>query len=193
MDGDSIAQLLYLGVLAVAVFGWFAAESYRQNMNKTMQQAAVWGLIFMGVIAVYGLWEDISNTAAPRQTSSGNEIVLPQASDGHFYATLQINGVPVNFVVDTGATQVVLTRRDAKRIGLNPDKLAYIGQADTANGVVGTAFVTLETVALENTRHKNVRAAVNEGQMRESLLGMSYLSRFDSVRMEGNRMVLVAP
>ena len=100
---------------------------------------------------------------------------VPRAFDGHYYLTLDLNGVPVDFVVDTGATDMVLTRADAARIGLDPDALAYTGVAGTANGQVRTARVRLDEVSLGGILDRNLPASVNEGVMDTSLLGMSYL------------------
>ena len=115
---------------------------------------------------------------------------MPRGRDGHYSLTLQINGVDVDFLVDTGASQVVLTQQDAARVGLNPDKLAFIGTAFTANGEVRTAPVRLDTVDLGGIRDTRVRASVNGGEMSGSLLGMSYLNRFDSIEIRGDRLIL---
>ena len=96
----------------------------------------------------------------------------------------------MDFIVDTGATQVVLSQRDAKRIGLDPDGLRYSGMARTANGTVRTAPVTLDRVGLEGMIDRNVSAVVNEGAMDGSLLGMSYLRRFGRIEIAGNQLVL---
>ena len=120
----------------------------------------------------------------------GTTIVLPRARDGHYYLTLDINNVPVEFVVDTGASQVVLTQDDAKRIGLNPSSLSYLGTASTANGTVRTAAVRLDTVSLGAITDTSVRAVVNDGQMFGSLLGMTYLSNFDSITIKDGQLIL---
>lgn len=109
-------QLIYLLLLLVAVGGWFVTQG-RGNLGKLSQQAMVWGLIFVGVIAAVGLWGDIRNSIAPRQSviAEAGRIELPRAQDGHYYVQAEVNGVPVNFVVDTGASAVVLTLQDAVR------------------------------------------------------------------------------
>ena len=101
-----------------------------------------------------------------------------------------INNVPVDFLVDTGASQVVLTIDDAARVGLDPDSLAYIGTAFTANGEVATAPVRLDRVELGDMVDTRVRASVNSGQMESSLLGMSYLSRFESIEIRRDVLIL---
>lgn len=182
--------MTYLGLLA-AVIGGSYLISQRGNLGKVAQQASIWGLIFVGVIAAVGMWGDISRTVTPRQAViSESQIVVPQAPDGHYYLTVEINGAPIPFVVDTGATQVVLTQADARRAGLDPASLRYLGQANTANGVVRTAPVWLDTVELGPFQDSRVRASVNAGEMQGSLLGMSYLNLFDSLEFRSGELIL---
>jgi aspartyl protease family protein len=93
-------------------------------------------------------------------------------------------------VVDTGASEMVLTTADAARVGINVGELDYLGRANTANGQVRIARVRLDEVVLEGITDRNFRATVNEGEMRESLLGMTYLSKFSRIAIEGNMLVL---
>lgn len=181
MNSDQIMNAAFLGLLGAAIAGSYLV-SQRGNMGKVAQQAAIWGLIFLGVVAAYGLWGDVSRDVSQRQSYLGtNTISVPQSPDGHYYLTLQLNGQPVDFVVDTGASMVVLSQPDARRIGLDPDTLHYSGNASTANGVVSTAPVWLDTVTLGPITDTRVPAVVNGGEMAGSLLGMSYLDAFSQI------------
>ena len=147
-------------------------------------------LIFVGVMAGYGLWNDLKTDIAPQQMISEAGIIdVPRAEDGHYYLTLQINGTPVQFLADTGATNMVLSQSDARRIGIDPDTLVYLGTAQTANGIVRTARVELPTVELGPYRDAEFSAWVNDGDMDKSLLGMDYLSLY-RVELAGNKMIL---
>lgn len=189
-DTFDYARLTYLVILAAAVLFWFVAQN-RASLGKLVQQALIWGLIFLGAIAVVGLWDDIRQTVRPMQTTiEDGRIELPRAPDGHYYLTADINGEPVRFVVDTGASQVVLSHADAEKVGIDTSKLAYLGRAYTANGMVRTAPVRLGTVAVGGVRHEDVRAVVNEGDMDQSLLGMSYLQLYSSIEITGGTLVL---
>lgn len=190
MDGNSIGQLAYLALLGLAVGGWFIAQN-RESMGKVAQQAAIWGLIFVGVIAAVGLWNDIRRDVMPRQAVvEGGVIEVPVSRDGHYHLTLGVNGVPVDFIVDTGASQIVLSRADAVRAGIDPATLTYLGSAQTANGVVRTASVRLDSVTLGPLTDAGVPAVVNEGDMATSLLGMTYLGRFSRIEIAGGRLIL---
>lgn len=190
MDGDQIANLAYLGLLGAAIAGLFFSQN-SQSLGKTAQQAAAWVLIFVGAVAVVGLWQDIRGTVSPQQSVlSEGRIAVPQSFDGHYYLTLELDGHPVEFVVDTGASEMVLSREDAVAIGLDLDELSFIGTALTANGEVRTAAVWLDEVRLGPIRDTNVRAVVNDGDLFGSLLGMGYLERFDSIEITGRELVL---
>ena len=190
MSSDQTADAIYLSLLGGALLLSYLLAS-RINIGKMLQQMGIWVLIFMGAIAVIGMWPEIQRTITPRQSVvDGTTIVLARARDGHYYLTLDINNVPVEFVVDTGASQVVLTQDDAKRIGLNPSSLSYLGTASTANGTVRTAAVRLDSVSLGAITDTSVRAVVNDGQMFGSLLGMTYLSNFDSITIKDGQLIL---
>ncbi len=191
MDSDQIAQIMYFVLLGAAIGGAVMMQG-RRNIGRMAQQLAIWLLIFLGALAGYGLWDNISTTVIPRQSviAGTGQVVLPRASDGHYYVTATVQGVPVRFVVDTGATNLVLSPQDARRIGINPDSLAYIGQAYTANGTVHTARVRLTDVALGDFTDTRVSADVNQTPMDSSLLGMSYLQKFGKIEITGNKMVL---
>ena len=191
MSGDDIARLAFLGLLTVAIAGSFLMHN-RGNLSKMAQQAAIWGLIFMGVIAIVGLWGDIRTSVMPQQAMVGaNRIEVPRSPDGHYYLTLGINGVPIRFVVDTGATDMVLSQQDAARAGLGPDSLSYLGSAQTANGTVRTATVRLGEVTLGDLTDVNLRAVVNQGQLDGSLLGMGYLGLYDRIEIADGQLVLI--
>ncbi|MFG6624144.1 TIGR02281 family clan AA aspartic protease [Sulfitobacter sp. 1A12056] len=185
------AHLIYLIVLLAMVAGWFFMHS-RPNMNKTLQQAAVWGLIFTGAAAGVGLWQDITRDSARQHLTISEEgdIVLPRGRDGHYYLTAQINGAPVRFTVDTGASDIVLTKSDAARIGIDPEGLDYLGRAGTANGETRTAFVRLDEVVVGHAVDHNVPAVVNDGIMSQSLLGMGYLQRWGRIEISGGELRL---
>lgn len=191
MTADNTASLIYLVLLACAVGGWFFFAG-RDSIGKTLQMAAIWGFIFVGVIAAYGLWNDVQRQTLNNQVLQLGEgqISVPRQADGHYYLTLELNGENIRFVVDTGATDMVLTRADAQRAGLKPDTLNFIGTANTANGQVRTAPVRIDTVRLGGITDTNVRASVNGGEMFGSLLGMGYLEKWGHISISGGELRL---
>ncbi len=126
----------------------------------------------------------------PQQSSLTNQLVLERGRDGHYYVTAEVEGVPVDFLVDTGASMIALTYEDAERIGLRPGQLDYSLRAQTANGVALFAPVTLQDVAIEQIEIDDVRAAVAQSDMGMSLLGMSFLGRLDGYQVEDGNLIL---
>lgn len=189
MSSQTIAQIAYLALILVALGGWAMVE-FRGRMGFALRAAMAWGLIFLAVVAGYGIWPDVkSNLNQSAVLRDGGRIEVPRAPDGQFYMTLDINGTPIRFLADTGATSMVLTKADAARIGIDPAGLVYDGQATTANGTVRTASIRLPQVAFGPYLDQNFPAYVNEGQLDASLLGMDYLKAF-RVELDGNRMTL---
>lgn len=194
MTDYEIGRLIYLLLLG-SVLAAYLVLANRSALGSMARAAVLWGLIFIGVVAAYGLWDGVrEELRLPSQTVASvtpGRIEVPRAPDGHYYLEVEVQGTPVRFMVDTGATDVVLSQADARRIGIDPDTLRFTGVARTANGTVRTARVRLAEVALGDIRDRDVRAWVNEGQLDISLLGMSYLDRFARIEIERGRLVLV--
>jgi aspartyl protease family protein len=191
MDSYDTGRLIYLVLLGSVIAAYFFVAN-RHRLGEVARHAVLWGLIFLGVIAGVGLWSDIRDDVIPRQSVFAEEgrVEVPRAADGHYYLTLRLNGTPVEFVVDTGATEMVLSQDDALRVGIDPDRLIYSGVAATANGTVRTARVRLNEVALGPITDRNVAVYVNEGPMQGSLLGMGYLQRYDRLEIADGRLIL---
>lgn len=128
--------------------------------------------------------------AQTSESQLGGEVRVPQAADGHFYADVLVNGVNIRFLVDTGATIVVLKMADAARAHIPTTFLDFAGSADTANGAVSIANTMLDTMVFGGISDTNVEAFVSGGDMAHSLLGMSYLSSFQHIEIVGNVLVL---
>lgn len=190
MDTSDTLRFIYLGILVAVIAGGLLLRS-RGRMGQTLKNALVWALVIGGTAFGIGAFQGANYMPfATQATLEDGRIELVMQPDGHYYMTAAINGKPVEFVVDTGASQVVLTQEDARRVGLNPADLDFIGSANTANGLVQTAPVRLETVQVGDMIDKNVRAVVNGGKMDGSLLGMTYLNRFEKIEISRGRLIL---
>ncbi|KAA0917553.1 TIGR02281 family clan AA aspartic protease [Aquicoccus porphyridii] len=185
------ATLTYLVLLLSAIAVWFFVHN-RERLGKLVQQALAWGLIFAGALAVVALWDDIRQAVTPQQSVIAEQgvITLPRARDGHYYVTAEVNGTPIRFTVDTGATEIVLSRQDALSAGIDTESLAYVGRAYTANGEVRTAPVRLDSISIGAIRDDRVMAYVNDGDMSGSLLGMRYLNRYSRIEITDGALTL---
>lgn len=182
-------RLIYFGLLLLAFSGMLIA-ALRRAPGRTLQGLLIWALLFVALIAAHGLWPDLRRALLPRTALSvPSGIELRAADDGHFYADATINGTSLTLLIDTGASDIVLTPADARRIGLDPSALDYAGLASTANGTVATAPVRLASLTLGPWRDVDVPASVNSGALDQSLLGMSYLGRY-RITIDGSRMIL---
>jgi aspartyl protease family protein len=125
------------------------------------------------------------STEAPERQS----VVLASDPAGHFFTEGTINGTPVRFVVDTGATLIALPGRDAARLGIDYRK-GPRGRVSTANGPTTVYQVKLDRVKLGGIELTSVDGVVIEQGLDVALLGMSFLNRVD-MRREGQTMTLI--
>ena len=125
----------------------------------------------------------------PEPSASYGEIKLRRFEDGHFYADATVNGARIHFLIDTGASVIALTRADAMRasIALSPGQGEVIGQG--AGGELHGEVVNLDRVELGHKQARGMTGVVVEGG-EQSLLGQTFLSKFDSVEIHGDQMVL---
>jgi len=121
-------------------------------------------------------------------TGGGSRIVLPADSRGHFMTQGAINGRPVTFMLDTGATSIALSAADAQRIGLDYSKGQRV-QMNTANGVSQGYKLRLQSVRVGDVEVYDIDAIVSPQPMPFVLLGNSFINRF-SMRRDADQMVL---
>lgn len=115
---------------------------------------------------------------------------IPKSADGHFWADARVNGAKVRFLVDTGATAVALSPRDAARLGFAPSGLTYGHKVMTAAGEARAAKIQLASISVDGARVEAVDAYVIERGLDTSLLGMTYLGRLESFEATRTSLVL---
>jgi aspartyl protease family protein len=127
--------------------------------------------------------ENPNQNVTGRRSDSYNEVTLVRNKQHHYVANGMINGQPVTFLVDTGATHVAIPPNVAQRLNLAPGRA---GVAQTANGSVRTASTTLNSLNLGTITLENVRASITYGMMGEEiLLGMSALKNVEFTHRNG--------
>ncbi|MGH6958476.1 MAG: retropepsin-like aspartic protease family protein [Caulobacteraceae bacterium] len=130
-------------------------------------------------------------TSAPPAAPDGpGEASIAKSPDGHFWADAEVDGHPVRFLIDTGATAVVLTAADARGLGIDPDALRYAYTVTTANGPAKAAQVKLDLVSVGRAEVPDVEAFVIDHGLETSLLGMTYLGRLSTFEASPEAMVL---
>jgi len=173
----------------------------RTNLRQMLRHGAIWaGIIFVLVLgATYG--EELMGVAGRVKAkfsggypvaTAARELVVTQDQGGGFYVMGRVNGGLVRFLVDTGATDTVLTPDDAKRVGIETAGLRFNQSAETANGTGYGAAYTADSVEVGSIRFTGVPVTINQAPMSNSLLGMSFLRRLESFHVQGDRLYLKA-
>ena len=129
------------------------------------------------------------STPAADAGARGRETVIARGAGGHFFAFAEVNGAPIRFVVDTGASSIALTEDDARRAGVAFDPARFTVVGSGASGDVRGQDVTLNAVDLDGRTVDDIHGVVLEG-LTVSLLGQNYLQRFDTVSISGDTMRL---
>ncbi len=186
----NISIVLLIFVLGMLRFG-------RSRLASSFKMLLWWAVIILVVTAAYSYWPDFKKTGlyvslVPGAviTNSEGEIELRKANDGHFYMDTTVNGANIRFMIDTGASDIVLSRDDAIKAGIDVSTLEYNRFYSTANGTTRGASVKISYLEAGEFRIDDFYASVNEGQLDNSLLGMTFLSKFSSYRVEGDRLLL---
>ena len=197
-DGATIAEIVIsLSFVVLLVSGLIAR---RRGAGGTMfKYATAWIAIAAVLLIVYGMKDEaarfgrkmLSELMPSMGLQDENTMSFRASSNGHFMVDVLVDGKPIQFMVDSGASDVTLSLRDAERLGLDRAALKFDRTYQTANGVVRGAPVRLKKVEIGPIAVDDVRASVNEAPMGTSLLGMSFLSRLASWRVEGDRLTLV--
>ena len=189
-DSDTM-RLVYLAVLLLAI-GASVWTLYRGHLGQMLRHFLIWVLVCALIVIAYDNRHLLEGTLLPAQQSvdrAGN-VTLLRNREGYFQVRAQVNGTTVEFIVDTGASLIVLSKADARRAGIDIDGLTFDGVAATANGEVRFARVLLESLVLGEAVDANVLASVNAGDLDTSLLGLAYLNRFRRIVIEGDVMRL---
>lgn len=186
-----VGLLVFLGGAVLALF--------RHRLSVALEALLFWSLIGLLLAAGYTYRHDLLQVAERvasellpgRPVSRGNAVEVARSRAGDFQIAAQINGSRVPTILDTGASSVVLTHEAAKAAGLPVEVLTFTVPVETANGRARAAAVTLDRLAVGNIVERAVPALVTQpGQLRVSLLGMSFLNRLESWEVRGDKLVL---
>lgn len=195
-DPDTRMYLVYFGLLLAYLM---LSPKLMENMptHTMVRYAVIWVGIFLVGLVGYSFKDPLMAILMPdiaqekKINSQESVLTVRAAPDGHFYVTADVEGVPIRFMIDTGATHVSLTYADAKRIGHQPSPSDFTQQSMTANGPAMSAALTLNSITIRDLRLNNVRASVMKEQPGISLLGLSFLSRLKSWTVQGDTLEMV--
>jgi aspartyl protease family protein len=186
------------GVLIVA-FVLAGVMSRGLRAKQVFRDMAIWAAVILLGLLLYSFRGEIETAALRIRSeivpsypvaSAAKELLVTQDADGGFYVVGQVNGQAVRFLVDTGASDIVLAPADAQRLGLDLASLPFNKSVETANGVGLGAPYTAGRFTVGTIELTNVPMSVNKAPMSSSLLGMAFFNRLQSFRFEGNRLYL---
>lgn len=181
-------------LVIIILFGGSFVYFSRASKSAVLKSLFGWLAIVTITAGLYSIGKGDSYTLADvrpeRNVTAGGEMMVQRARDGHFWIMTQINGQNLPMMVDTGASMVVLSKKDAAAMGIDMGKLRFTGSSSTANGRVSFAHTRLDSFTIGHVNFRNFTVTVNGGQMNGSLLGLDALDKFKSYEMRGDMMIL---
>jgi aspartyl protease family protein len=196
-DEGQIKLLRLLTILALVSSALLVTR--RIKLGEVVRNIAVWTGAAAVLILIYTYQDELSSIGArigaelfPSDPMVGQDgmLSLTQGPDGHFYAMGQAHGARIRFMIDTGASDIVLTPSDAERLGIDLGALRYTKIYQTANGRGRGAPYVLDSLSIGPIQFNDVAVSVNEVEMSASLLGMSFLGRLGSFEIHGRKLIL---
>lgn len=202
-DNDAFARAAYMGIWGIVLAAGLLGSGI--SLVDSVRQLMIWAVIILALVAGYQYryeLQDIGSrvtaglipaSAISRLSDDSTlTVTLTKSSGGHFEVNGKVNGKYVHFLIDTGASSIVLSYEDAQKIGINTDNLNFTAPIMTANGTSKAAHARLDTLQIGDIRRENVHALVTQpDMMRGSLLGMSFLETLHGFNVRGDRLILL--
>jgi aspartyl protease family protein len=198
LESHDFASLV-IKIALIVFFAGFIIALFRQNVAQALEAALFWVVIALFLAAGYSYRAELREVAdrvlseliPGRAAQRGATVEIARGRSGEFQVSTVVNGAHVAMVLDTGASAVVLTQDAAKAAGLPLEMLSYNINVETANGRTRAASVVLDRVAVGSIVERKVPALIAQpGQLKTSLLGMSFLNRLHSWEVRGERLVM---
>lgn len=199
-DDESQMRAVYLIVLALCIIFGGAGRMIYRGGRRSFVHALAWMGIFAVAFVGYSFRHELNYVVdrvkgelmpSMALTRTTGEVELRRAWDGHYRAEVELNGVPVRMMVDTGASMVLIPYEDVAGMGIDPKALIYSVPVTTANGRSTVAPIRLNSVKIGPIEIENVEAAVSHpGKLRNGLLGMSFLERLSETSFVGDKLIL---
>lgn len=186
------------GVILIGIFIYSLASNNKRI--ATMKNILYWIIIIFVLIVLYSFrsemnffWQRIIANIAPSHVSSydgDKKLSVGRSLDGHFHLKAKVNDKSIEFLVDTGASDIAISKTDAIHLGIDTSNLKYTKSYSTANGIVLAAPIILSKLQIGPIVLYNVKAHVNEGELDTSLLGMSIINKFKSFSIDHDILIL---
>lgn len=202
LDTDRFGELVYFVPLGLVLGAGVLGSGI--GLGQATRSIAIWLALVVALVAGYQYRYELQDLASavtaglipgsPLSISTddgANAVRLERTPGGHFEVRGTVDGAPVSFLLDTGATATVLTVEDARRAGFDPAELRYDIPVSTANGPARAARVTAGEIAVGSISRGPLPVLVAEqGRLNQSLLGMNFLDTLSGFDVRGERMIL---
>lgn len=152
-----------------------------------LEKLAIIGTVGAG-LTIGLLWPTSHHSSASAGASSA-DVVIERSSDHHYYADAQVNGHPVHFMIDTGASETALTPDDAQSIGIAVDPSKYEVIGDGASGMIRGQYVQLKSIDFRGISQQDAKVVIVQGAT-VSLLGQPFLEKVDEIDIRQGEMRL---
>ncbi|WP_225425475.1 retropepsin-like aspartic protease family protein [Pelagerythrobacter rhizovicinus] len=191
---------LLLATVAALVAGWVGSIMARRDVPFGLSIRRLSTLALGGILVVLVLQLSrfdprielaVPQIGLPEQVVEGGETRIPLAPDGHFWLRAEVNGEPVAFMVDTGATLTAVSAQVADRVDLEPRTGGIPVRLNTANGTISAEITTIDDLRFGNVAARGLDAVIAPNLGETSVIGMNLLSRLQSWRVEDNTLILV--
>lgn len=193
LAGNLILLVLMMGLVLSSLF------ARRLPITQMLKMLAIWVLIFFLIFVAFSfrpeiklLWDRLrSEAGSGAQVRPDGTVRLNKSPDGHFHIVADVNGYPVEFLVDSGATTTALSQADAQKAGVRQPSLAFPVIVSTANGQIEMQRGRIDRLTIGPIVRDDFGVLVSDRLGGTNLLGMNFLSTLKSWRIESDVMILV--
>lgn len=198
MSDGQVASLVF-SILVLVLVG-SSLISRRLPIGQTLKYAGIWVAIFAVGVVLFSFrdqagdaMQQVRRQLNPSEpVESGSSVRILRGEDGHYSITAKVNGSPVRFLVDTGATTSTMSRSSALAAGVDIPENGFSVMVETASGTAMMRRARIRELAIGTIRREDVAILVSDDIENLNLLGMNYLSSLSGWRVEGRELILTS-
>jgi aspartyl protease family protein len=190
-------QIQLLGMLALVSSSLLFIREI--NLRRTVRNVLIWTAVGGAILIAFSFQNEFKDLGLrlrsnlvpgyPVQTGP-REMAVSEGEGGSYHVFGTVNGTQIRFLIDTGATDIVLSPSDARRLGFDLESLKFDRPYGSANGIGHGAAAEVANLSVGSIHFSNVPVSINGAEMGSSLLGMAFLKRLKSYSFSGNKLIL---
>ena len=198
-EDQNINLVFAIGALVLVASALFSRRiGFGEIVRNILAWVAIFALFIIGFSyqrEILAVWSRVSSemSGASEQMVVGDSLRIRQSADGHFWVEAKVNTLPVRFLIDSGATTTAMTLRTAEQAGIKISESPFPVVLVTANGSVEAQRGTIQALQVGPMVAKDLPVVVAEEFGDSNVIGMNFLSKLGSWRVEGAEMVLEPP